>query len=128
MKSTGLAAALHDIEDAPWREWRWGKPITTTRIARLLKPFKIRPKRAKGGSVYRVVDLQDAWDRYLDVPSSQPLENKCEPATCDQTATKKTLKIKVKSQVAGGCSSKKVAGGKCDDVAGLTPEELKHGL
>ncbi len=128
MKSSSLAAALHDIEDAPWREWRRGSPITTVAIARLLKPFKIRPYRMKGGSVYRATDLQDAWDRYLDVSSPEPLENKCEPATCDQTATKKTLKFKAKSQVAGGCSSKKVAGGKCDDIVGLTSEELKHEL
>ncbi len=128
MKSSSLAAALQDIEDAPWQEWRGGKPITSSSIVRLLKPFKIRPHRGKGGSFYRVVDLQDAWDRYLDVSSSQPFENKCEPATCDQTATKKTLKFKAKSQVAGGCSSKQVAGGKCDDIAGLTSEEIKHGL
>ncbi len=128
MKSSSLAAALHDIEDAPWREWRRGSPITTVAIARLLKPFKIRPYRKKGGSVYRATDLQDAWDRYLDVSSPEPLENKCEPATCDQTATKKTLKFKAKSQVAGGCSSKKVAGGKCDDIVGLTSEEMKHKL
>ncbi len=50
ISSTLLLAALIELDEAPWREWRRGLPITTAGIARLLKPFKVKPYRAKGAA------------------------------------------------------------------------------
>jgi putative DNA primase/helicase len=93
LSSTSLIEALVNLDEAPWKEWRRGNPITTHGIARLLKPYKVKPYRGKGGSVYRADDLDDAWSRYLDVYPSTPLETECESANCDPTATNKANEI-----------------------------------
>jgi hypothetical protein len=66
MSSTALIEALIDMDEAPWKEWRHGSPITANTVARLLKPYKVGPHRARAGSFYRVSDLQDPWSRYLN--------------------------------------------------------------
>jgi hypothetical protein len=38
-----LCEALAKIETSPWGEW-YGKPITPAGLARLLRPFGIRPQ------------------------------------------------------------------------------------
>ena len=42
--STDLCQTLAKMENRPWPEWRYTKPITTTQLARLLAPYVIRPK------------------------------------------------------------------------------------
>ncbi len=49
MSSTALIEALIDMDEAPWKEWRLGKPITANSVARLLKPYKVGPHRGRGG-------------------------------------------------------------------------------
>ena len=66
MSSTTLIEALINMEESPWRYWRGGNPITANTVARLLKPYKVGPHRARAGSFYRVSDLQDPWSRYLN--------------------------------------------------------------
>jgi len=67
VSSAALAAALHEIEESPWAEW-YGKPITTTGIARLLKRYEIKPKVTRVGDEtprgYRRGQFEDAWERY----------------------------------------------------------------
>ena len=60
-------------EDRPWPEYgRTGKPITPNAVARLLKPFGIRPsqfrlqERVVRG--YRKDDFEDAFRRYVSAP------------------------------------------------------------
>jgi hypothetical protein len=69
ISSTNLIDHLIKIETSPWGEWSKGKPITPTKLARLLKPYEIAPHTiriendvAKG---YLREDFADAWDRYL---------------------------------------------------------------
>jgi hypothetical protein len=69
ISSTNLIEHLIKIETSPWGEWSKGKPITPTKLARLLKPYEIAPHTiriendvAKG---YLREDFADAWDRYL---------------------------------------------------------------
>ena len=38
-----IVAALHDMEDRPWAEWRRGRPLTKNGLAKLLKDFKVYP-------------------------------------------------------------------------------------
>lgn len=70
---TSLVEMLISMPETPWAEWRHGKPITTTSVARLLKPFGIKSEQgredgAKARRFYRDAFV-DAWARYLP-PSS----------------------------------------------------------
>lgn len=73
--SKDLVFYLAEVEERPWGEWgRSGKPITPTALARLLKPYRIRPKQERidgvKGRGYERADFADAWERYLDPASS----------------------------------------------------------
>lgn len=70
LRSQDLANALAAIEDSPWPEFSKGKPLTTTKLARLLKPFGIASRHTERGNVYRLQRFAEAWNRYL--PPSQP--------------------------------------------------------
>ncbi|MBZ9654006.1 DUF3631 domain-containing protein [Phyllobacterium lublinensis] len=67
--SAELMQQLHMLEDRSWNEWGpMRKPITQHAIARLLRPYDIRPgnvgtrqNRAKG---YLWATFNDAWNRY----------------------------------------------------------------
>lgn len=61
---------LHGLEERPWPEYgHKGKPISAPQLARLLKPFGIKPRQVKVHSVgkkgYRREDCEDAFRRYL---------------------------------------------------------------
>jgi putative DNA primase/helicase len=84
ISSAELADALGAMEDRPWSEWRQGKPITKSQLARLLKPFDVRPKTVRLGpdtaKGYRRSQFADAFSRYLSAVSqvvtpSQTQEN-----------------------------------------------------
>ena len=68
ISSKDLLSELTSDDEGPWAEWRRGDPITPRGIAKLLKEFGIRPTRDRKGRFYRVTDLQEACDRYLEVP------------------------------------------------------------
>ena len=78
LASKSLAEALVGLDDRPWAEWRRGKPLTTNRLARVLKPFDVRPKTLRIGVTttkgYDVGWFKDAFARYL-------------PSTPDPTVT-----------------------------------------
>lgn len=69
MHSTELLAALLELEERPWAEWRHGKPLTTTGLARMLKPFKIKSKQLWIATTnrhgYELTQFRDAFERYL---------------------------------------------------------------
>lgn len=44
LSSEDLTRELIEMEDRPWPEYRKGKPISKTGVARILKPFGIKPK------------------------------------------------------------------------------------
>ena len=59
-----------NTEGHPWAEWKRGKTITTTGLARLLAAFAIVPGniRLPGGQVakgYQLVHFDDAFERYV---------------------------------------------------------------
>jgi hypothetical protein len=80
LSSEDLIAYLIGLEDRPWPEYRAGKAITKTQVARLLAPLHISPgtirlpeDRTAKGYYRRVFD--DAFTRYLPpgtVTPSQP--------------------------------------------------------
>jgi uncharacterized protein DUF3631 len=67
--SADLAQALSEMEDRPWPELSRGKPITTMKLARILKPFRIFPSTKRdGGTTFKGYDrssFADAFDRYV---------------------------------------------------------------
>jgi Protein of unknown function (DUF3631) len=69
MSSVELADQLAKIEGRPWAEWKGNKPISQNALARLLKPFKVRPGtiRLDGGQTpkgYKRADFEDVFERY----------------------------------------------------------------
>lgn len=79
--SADLLEKLLEIEDRPWSEWSKGWPITTSKIARYLKPFGLAPKTIREGCKtakgYIRDDFEDAFSRYIpeqSVTASQHAE------------------------------------------------------
>lgn len=81
LPSADVAEALEEMEERPWPEWgRSRKPITQAGIARLLKPFNVRPKVVKlpDGSTprgYLLEEMEEVFRRYLpqeEGPEPQP--------------------------------------------------------
>jgi hypothetical protein len=89
MTSAEIVGHLHQIEASPWMDWsgtnndQQAKPITQSGVAKLLRPFKIKPRSAwpkgkprsesKSARYYFRDDFEKAWSRYGDqaAPSSQ---------------------------------------------------------
>lgn len=76
LPSRDIVAALVEMEDRPWPEWRRGQPISTRSLARLLMPFGIGPVRMRtpdGSQVrgYGRDAFRDAWRRYLPLPRQE---------------------------------------------------------
>lgn len=74
MNTARIIDRLCELDESPWSEWNprgAEKKITTQQLARLLKPYGVRPKllRIEGftGPVrgYERAGFDDAWTRYL---------------------------------------------------------------
>jgi hypothetical protein len=65
------------MEDRPWPEYKFGKPITAAQVARLLKPFGIEPRKHRIGADthrgYHHAECADAFERYVP-PASTPID------------------------------------------------------
>jgi hypothetical protein len=70
MHTKDLLQGLINIEEAPWADWRHGRPITGKAFANILQDYEIQSagtvrigdKTFKG---YRKAAFEDAWARYL---------------------------------------------------------------
>ena len=110
-----VARALAGLEERPWPEWRSGKAITPPQVAKLLRPFAVRPKPMRLGAEqtkrgYELGQFADAFARYL--PEAAPVT----PVTCLQN-----------SAFAGVTERPAVTPEKvpiCSDVTGVTQESL----
>src|SRR5262249_52619098 len=83
LSTEDLLRALIEIETAPWPAY-WGHRIEqgdirgpASRLARLLKPYRVEPRKMRAGSDairgYQLADFTDLFDRYLaTVPFSVP--------------------------------------------------------
>ena len=74
LASTQITTGLGRREDRPWPEFRKGSPITVRQVARLLRPFSVKPKPlwidGKTQQGYEFGDLAEVFGRYL--PGSHP--------------------------------------------------------
>jgi hypothetical protein len=61
---------LKEMEDRPWAEWRRGQPLTKASVAKMLKPFGIKPKELRFGNEtrrgYKVGPIRQAKERFVD--------------------------------------------------------------
>jgi hypothetical protein len=68
--SAEILAKLLDMDERPWGTWNRGHPLTAHGLARLLRPFDVRPttQRFGGGPAskgYQLADLRPVFERYL---------------------------------------------------------------
>lgn len=64
------------IDSAPWATWHHGGPLTAHGLARLLRPFDVKPRNFRMASRgvlkgYLRDDFEDCWRRYLGTPPAQ---------------------------------------------------------
>jgi Protein of unknown function (DUF3631) len=63
-----ILTKLHVLDESPWGDW-YGKPLDARGLAKLVKPYGIKPKVVRVGEAtprgYHREDLHDAWSRYL---------------------------------------------------------------
>lgn len=75
--SSELVEHLLGMDDRPWPEYRHGRPLTASTIARMLRPFDIKSSNIRTGmSVvkgYHRDNVKAAFDRYAAPPAFQPL-------------------------------------------------------
>jgi hypothetical protein len=72
-----LVAELNQDEGLPYGGWNAGRGITGHDVARLLRPYRIRPKQVwlddRNRQGYRRDVFADAWERYLpEIPALDP--------------------------------------------------------
>lgn len=146
LTTADLIDGLCDDEAAPWGDW-FGKRIVPQGLARLLRPFGIRPIVIRTGQVtprgYRREDFEDAWARYLPVSPPLPDSNPQHPQQANTDAGfgpisypqqtppvageengENSLQVRLVAGVADNTPPEGQAGG---DEPMFTPEDLKKG-
>jgi Protein of unknown function (DUF3631) len=70
LHSATLVERLVELEDGGWADWNYGRGLNQRGLAKLLRPFEIKPDSVRVGDDqttkkgYRVEWFHDAWDRY----------------------------------------------------------------
>jgi len=96
IQSSVLVASLNEMPDRPWPEWRHGKSMTANSMARLLKPFGVRPRDLRFGTKntkgYERTPVEAAFQRYCQAPPAQTAtprqSNEIKSLSPVQTATR----------------------------------------
>lgn len=69
LATTDVISKLGEIETSPWADWNRGKGLTPNSVAKLLKDFKVGPKKIREGETtlrgYRRDSFDEAFARYL---------------------------------------------------------------
>jgi putative DNA primase/helicase len=124
--SQALVERLVALEGRPWSEFGKSlKPITQNRLARLLKPYKIRPGTIRFGSGpdetakgYRLAHFVDVFARYLPDAGNETVTPSQEPKTrhfrTDEIVT-------ARCDVTDGESEKSPVSKPCDGVTDGNP-------
>ncbi len=63
-----ILGALHKLDESPWGDW-YGHPLTARDLAKLLRPYGIKPCQVRKGDAnrrgYSRGAFEDDWKRYL---------------------------------------------------------------
>jgi hypothetical protein len=111
-----LITALESVEEAPWGDYRAGKPITAQQLAKRLKPFSIGPKQhwfeaeQKNIRGYAKDQFQEAFSRYLPLIKPEDARGAREHENTEQTGDSESARP-------GATSGSKI-NGKCSADAG----------
>lgn len=133
LSSQDIVATLERMEERPWPEWgRSRKPLSKTGLAKLLKPFGVRPKTVKmpDGSTprgYRRDELDESWSRYLPEGNSQPQPPQpFNDGTENSGFPNRNLgqEVALRESPETPCSATKVAGVALAEVGSAEVEEL----
>ncbi len=78
ISTADLLSKLDKLSESPWSSYEYGKPISARGLARLLKPYGIKPKldRFKDSEPcrgYIKASFEDAWSRYLPLHPDLPV-------------------------------------------------------
>jgi hypothetical protein len=123
LTSAELVDVLGKMEDRPWSEWRQGKPITSHQVARLLEPFKIKPKVIRTGirtpRGYYLDDFGDAFARYI--PERHPSRTATPQQSRESGVSEPTASATRTGDVAHEIGCKTSENSHCCDVADQTP-------
>lgn len=129
IRTSDLLAELVKLEERPWAEWRHGKQLSPVQLARLLKPFDIRPKDlwftligSKGQTAkgYLAARFEDAFRRYLPQPNPQDPQESLQEGEYQHTATRNEA-----GGLAGAESDEKPSG--LGRLADLAAQDFKPG-
>lgn len=78
MATISILNALYKIEDSPWDELNRGREMTDRQLAKLLRPYGIKPKKIRIGDItakgYQAEQFTDSFLRYLPTPSVRGTE------------------------------------------------------
>jgi uncharacterized protein DUF3631/bifunctional DNA primase/polymerase-like protein/primase-like protein len=90
LSSSQIVDELIKLEDRPWPDWKNGRSITAPQLARLLKPFEIRPKKIRfpegGKQGYEGEAFAEAFERYLPSLPQRPKEPTLDPEQPEQSS------------------------------------------
>lgn len=122
LHSEEIVIKLTDMEGHPWAEWKHGKPMTTNSLARLLKPFKIKPTTIRDGVIvkkgYERTQFDDAFSRYL---SNTPIQSVTPLQATDDAASSDFRNETEKNRVTDSKTLKPPAGAGCNGVTDKNP-------
>jgi Protein of unknown function (DUF3631) len=83
ISTADLLASINFDEELPFGAWNECRGIEARRLARLLRPYGIRPKSIRVGDGtpkgYTLDDLQDAFARYLAQPQQAQQAQQSKP-------------------------------------------------
>ncbi len=115
-----ILAALNAMDERPWPEWSRGRELSPAGLARLLKPFGIRPRSIREGENcnhkgYLREQFEDAFDRYLPATPPQCADETVEamgsPATPDGSVAAPSLTEVASEATRGGVAERTDGGG-----------------
>lgn len=88
LPSATIVEHLVGLEGRPWPEHMNGKPISVSRLARILKRFEITPRKIRFSSSplqgYARSVFEDAWSRYLPAANRPPRPEQAEQHSIDK--------------------------------------------
>lgn len=77
IKTVEILSKLNNIDESPWSTYNYGKPLEGGGLARILKPYHIRPRTIRfdkdTDKGYYKSDFEDAFKRYLGVHPETPV-------------------------------------------------------
>jgi putative DNA primase/helicase len=139
ISTADLLGFLHILDDRTWDDWKDGKPLSASDLARLLEPFGIRSHNHRTGSTsvakgYNLQDFQKSWELHLPqsggtVQSSGTAAPGCEGSgVAAQSAKAAGSHHEPWSAAAPGCERSGVAAASAESINSEIPNPARSGV